>query len=201
MDLSSGAGGLTLVALGLVWFFMLVPSWSKRHELKEEASREREQVRERLNRSVSASVAVKYERASRTKRIAIVAAASSATVTILALLQSAIPIAIGAGVVFALSATLNRLANRSQKQLLVEGGRVRTRISSGVVGSVQNSEQVIEPEVDPRAWTPEEFPKQTLQNPVGTLESVQLAEVVEFEKRPELDSETLNEILRRRRAN
>ena len=199
MDLSSGLGGLTLVALGLVWFFMLVPSWSKRHEQKEEVAREREQVRERLNRSVSASVALKYERASRTKRFALVFAVSAATVSILALLQAAATIAIGAGVVFAIAALLHQLAHRSQKQLLVEGGRVRTRISSGVVGSVQKPQA--EPAVDPRAWTPEAFPKQTLQNPVGTLESVQLAEVVEFEKRAELDSETLDEILRRRRAN
>jgi hypothetical protein len=200
MDLSSGAGGLTLVALGLVWFFMLVPSWSKRHEQKAEATRERDQVRERLNRSVSASVALKYERASRTKRFAMVFAVSAATVSVLALLQAAVTLAIGAGVVFALATLLHQLAHRSQKQLLVEGGRVRTRISSGVVGSVQKP-QATEPELDQRAWTPEAFPKQTLQNPVGTLESVQLAEVVEFEKRPELDSETLDEILRRRRAN
>lgn len=201
MDLSSGAGGLTLVALGLVWFFMLVPSWSKRHELKEEASRERAQVRERLNRSVSASVAVKYQRASRTKRFAITAAASSATVSVLALLQASVPVAVGSGSVFAISALLYTLANSAQKQLLVEGGRVRTRISSGVSGFTKRLEQTPTVEVDPRAWTPEEFPKQTFQSQVGTLESVQLAEVVSIEKPAELDSETLDEILRRRRAN
>ena len=58
-----------------------------------------------------------------------------------------------------------------------------------------------EAETNPRAWRAEQVPAQTYQRRVGKLETPKLADVVELEVQEKLDSETLDEILRRRRAN
>jgi hypothetical protein len=55
--------------------------------------------------------------------------------------------------------------------------------------------------VEDNTWRPSELPNQVYQSKIGTLENPTLADVVNIEYPSELDSKTLDEILRRRRAN
>lgn len=191
-----------LAALALIWFLLFVPAWTKRSEQKGDAARERQAQREKLSRSVSAGVAIKAAKVSRTKLVSLSLAVIGAAVAVVALIQGDVLISAISASVFVISGLVNLAANKRLRELVLEGARMRNKVASGVIGksTVAKKPQAIETVADDKKWTPDEVPTQVFGR-AGTLEEVVLAEVVELPKSEELDSKTLDEILRRRRAN
>ena len=163
-----------LAALALIWFLLFVPSWTKRSEQKGDVARERQAQRDKLSRSVSAGVAIKAARVSRTKIVSLTFAIVGAGVSTVSLIQGGVLVSSIAAAVFVLAGLIGK---------------------SPVARKREESTTV-----DEKVWTPDEVPNQVFGR-VGTLEEIVLAEVVELPKQEELDSKTLDEILRRRRAN
>lgn len=190
-----------LAALALIWFLLFVPSWTKRSEQKSDVARERQAQRDKLSRSVSAGVAIKAAKVSRTKVVSLSLAVIGAAVAVVALIQGDVLISAISASVFVLAGLLNLSATKRLRNLVLEGARMRNKVASGLIGKTPVAKK---PEativVDEKVWTPDEVPNQVFGR-VGTLEEVVLADVVELPKAEELDSKTLDEILRRRRAN
>lgn len=190
-----------LAALALIWFLLFVPSWTKRSEQKGDVARERQAQRDKLSRSVSAGVAIKAARVSRTRIVSLTFAIVGAGVAIVSLIQGGVLVSSISAGVFVLAGLVNLAATKRLRDLVLEGARMRNKVASGLIGK---SPVAKKPEaattVDEKVWTPDEVPNQVFGR-VGTLEEIVLAEVVELPKPEELDSKTLDEILRRRRAN
>lgn len=220
-----------LAALAGVWLLVFVPSWMKSSTSREQRrdstrnNRERiEEVRSRTLATPSASAALKVRRAFIAKRISglLAMASIASTLWIVAVFGSFenpwMPLAISGGS-FALFFAINRLAHKLQVRAVNSASQrrrpanfeasVRRSMQSASV-SPQASESVAK---DPRAWVAPGVPSQILRSPIGTLETPEIADVVDFaasvEKREtenaqvpvETASINLDEILRRRRAN
>ena len=76
----------------------------------------------------------------------------------------------------------------------------RRQVPTGLTADQAEPEPEIE-YTNPRAWTAGQVPSQTLRPKYAKLETPTLADVVDLPKPQELKSETLDEIMRRRRAN
>ena len=200
MNFSAGSGGLMLVALAVVWFIVFLPSVSKRNQDKDELARDRRVRRDRLTAQASPSIASQVKRANAAKVAFAAAAALAAIASIVALvLGSAFWPVAGVSAV-AIFAFLSRLSALRASRAVSNSANRRTKIGSGLDAQLIGEGE--EPElIDDRSWRPTEVPGQTYQAQLGTLENPTLADVVNIESAKDFDSETLDEILRRRRAN
>lgn len=186
-----------LVALVAVWFIVFLPSVSKKNQDKDEAARDRRVRKEKLTVSASPVIASRVRRAKTSKRIFISLAAVSAATGLVAVFQGWTIVAVSAVVVATASAVLARLATTSASRSIATGSSRRTKIGSGLETPLQGESELVEDS----SWSPTQVPAQTYQARIGTLETATLADVVNIEFSQELDRETLDEILRRRRAN
>jgi membrane protein implicated in regulation of membrane protease activity len=200
MNFSAGSGGLMLVALAVVWFIVFLPSVSKRNQDKDELARDRRVRRDRLTAQASPSIASQVKRANVAKvgfaaGAAIAAISSIVAVFLGSTLWTITGVAIAAGF-----AVFSRIAAMRVSRAVSNSANRRTKIGSGLdaqlIGEGEESELI-----DDRSWRPTEVPGQTYQAQLGTLENPTLADVVNIESAKDFDSETLDEILRRRRAN
>jgi len=189
-----------LVALAVVWFIVFLPSVSKRNQDKDELARDRRVRRDRLTAQASPSIASQVKRANAAKVAFAAAAALAAIASIVALvLGSAFWPVAGVSAV-AIFAFLSRLSALRASRAVSNSANRRTKIGSGLDAQLIGEGE--EPElIDDRSWRPTEVPGQTYQAQLGTLENPTLADVVNIESAKDFDSETLDEILRRRRAN
>ena len=189
-----------LVALAVVWFIVFLPSVSKRNQDKDEFARDRRVRRDRLTAQASPSIASQVKRANAAKVAFAAAAALAAIASIVALfLGSAFWPVAGVSAV-AIFAFLSRLSALRASRAVSNSANRRTKIGSGLDAQLIGEGE--EPElIDDRSWRPTEVPGQTYQAQLGTLENPTLADVVNIESAKDFDSETLDEILRRRRAN
>ena len=189
-----------LVALAAVWFIVFLPSVGKKNRDKDDASRDRRERRQKLTANSSPQIASRVAKANNTKRVLLIAAGVAAVATFVAVFQGSI-LGAGIGLVAVVSfAVVARVASLRANNAIVSGARRRGKLPAGIVGEkVETYED--EEFFDDRAWRPSELPEQAYKAQVGTLENPTLADVVNIEFPRELDSETLDEILRRRRAN
>ena len=189
-----------LVALAAVWFIVFLPSVTKRNQDKDDASRERRVRREQLTANSSPLIAQTVARAKTSKVIFGSLTALAAVGAVVAILQGSMiwaSAALGAMVVFAL---ISRAASLRVSKAISTGTKRRTKIGTGLdARAIETFEEA--DDFDQNSWRPTELPDQTYQARVGTLENPTLADVVEIEFSRELERETLDEILRRRRAN
>jgi hypothetical protein len=189
-----------LVALAAVWFIVFLPSVGKKNRDKDDASRDRRERRQKLTANSSPQIASRVAKANNAKRVLLTAAGVAAVATFVAVFQGSI---LGAGIGLAAVvsfAVVARIASLRANSAIVSGARRRGKLPAGIVGEkVETYED--EEFFDDRAWRPNELPEQAYKAQVGTLENPTLADVVNIEFPRELDSETLDEILRRRRAN
>jgi hypothetical protein len=127
-------------------------------------------------------------------------AAGSAAVAIVSVFQGQPIWAVAAVVFAAVFVVLARLVATQASRAVMRGSNRRTKIGNGLSNEI--SEQAEEFEVsEEKTWSPNQLPAQAYRSQVGTLESPKLADVVNIEFPGELATETLDEILRRRRAN
>ena len=189
-----------LVALAAVWFIVFLPSLGKRNRDKDDVSRERRERREQLSVNASAETSGLVSKAKKAQRVFLVLAAISVIATIVSVFQGS---TLGAGVGAAVAAgfvLLSRIASARASKAIGSASARRNKIPTGIVGSKIEFEE--EQELfDDRSWAPTELPEQAYRSRIGTLENPTLADVVQIEFPGELDSKTLDEILRRRRAN
>lgn len=186
-----------LVALVAVWFIVFLPSVSKKSQDKDDVARDRRVRKEKLTVSASPFIASQVKRAKLSKRVFISLASVAASTGLVAVfLGWTIPavVAVGAATTFAV---LARLATTAASRAIATGSSRRTKIGSGLEAPAQDEAELVEDST----WNPTQVPSQTYQGRVGTLETATLADVVNIEFSQELDRETLDEILRRRRAN
>jgi hypothetical protein len=220
-----------LAALAGVWLLVFVPSWMKTSSSREQqraaAQMERQERRDLRAKSLNtqtAAVAIKVRRAFIVKRVSGVLSmvAIAATLWVAAVFGSFenpwMPLGISVSS-FAVFFATNRLAHSLQIRALNSASQRRrpANFDAAVRRSMQQTvvaPQASEIEVkDPRAWNATGVPSQILRSPVGTLETPEIADVVDFaaslERREnensqvpvETSSINLDEILRRRRAN
>jgi hypothetical protein len=186
-----------LVALAAVWFIVFLPSVTKRNQDKDEVARDRRVRKEKLTVSASPFIAEQVKRAKTKKRLFVSVVVTAAVAGLVALFQGWTIAAVIAVAVAAASAVMARLATAKASRAIATGSSRRTKIGSGLEAPL---EAEVEP-VEDSTWKPTQVPAQTYQGRVGTLETATLADVVKIEFSQELDRETLDEILRRRRAN
>lgn len=186
-----------LVALVAVWFIVFLPSVGKKNQDKDDVARDRRVRKEKLTVSASPLIASQVKRAKVSKRVFISLASVAASIGLVAVFLGwtiAAVVAVGAATTFAV---LARLATAAASRAIATGSSRRTKIGSGLEAPAQDEAELVEDS----SWNPTQVPAQTYRGRVGTLETATLADVVNIEFSKELDSETLDEILRRRRAN
>lgn len=189
-----------LVALAAVWFIVFLPSVGKKNRDKDEVSRERRERKEKLTANSSPQIASRVAKAKNLSRAFLAAASVAAVATFVFVFQGSI---LGAGIGLAAVvsfAVLARVASLRANSAIVSGARRRSKLPTGIVGEKVDYYED-EEFFDDRAWRPNQLPEQAYKAQVGTLENPTLADVVNIEFPREFDSETLDEILRRRRAN
>jgi len=220
MNLTSMSGGLMFVALGVVWFLFFIPSWSNRSAEREQDRNDLAEVRQQAQvelARVSASISAKEsDLANRSLRIkwaaaltalfALAATAFSATL-VMSLPAAWFGVALGALVSIA-AVVVNRAAARTRAQSLTASlGRRKTR-AFAYTTRASNADAPLSPArltgLPDNSWRAPGVPGQIFKGSDGSLVDVTFAQVVELPLpavEQTLESETLDEILRRRRAN
>lgn len=164
-----------MVALAGAWFLVFMPSSGKQS-------------------------ARKTDRVLITRRAGLVVALGAVFAAVVAFFAGqGLIVAIGFGAVligFGSVYGIRRIGARQASQQK----QTRRRVATGLTADQAEPEPEIEYR-NPRAWNAGEFPSQTLRPKYATIETPTLAEVIELTQPQELSSETLDEIMRRRRAN
>lgn len=202
-----------LLALAAVWFVIFIPSWATRSNEKDSEKTRVKELRKSLRESGSA-----------TRPTAKVARSSARLLSFRAVLLGFF-IAGAATLTWTVSTWVNELAT----YLVAAGALVVSFVSLALVRSVNlryraslaqartlSKAKRIDPALfnpnrddragasaNSKAWTAPRVPEQLYRGSDGTLFEQKFAEVVELPvvQAPVLDSQTLDEILRRRRAN
>ena len=189
-----------LVALAVVWIIVFLPSFSKRGQDKDDLARDRRVRRNLLTAQASPFTALQVRRSNAAKLTFAAASALAAIAGLVAVFLGSASWTIAAVTLAGAFAVLSRISALRVSRAISNSANRRTKIGTGL--DAQLIEEGEEPEfVDERVWRPTEVPGQTYQGQLGTLENPTLADVVKIEFPQEFDSETLDEILRRRRAN
>jgi hypothetical protein len=189
-----------LVALAVVWIIVFLPSFSKRGQDKDDLARDRRVRRNLLTAQASPFTALQVRRSNAAKLTFAAASALAAIAGLVAVFLGSASWTIAAVTLAGAFAVLARISALRVSRAISNSANRRTKIGTGL--DAQLIEEVEEPEfVDVRIWRPTVVPGQTYQGQLGTLENPTLADVVNIESSREFDSETLDEILRRRRAN
>jgi len=209
------------VALGAVWFLFFIPSWSSRSAEKEQARNEREEIKVEARQEVAkvtagegAKITDRARRALSVRRIStgvsfvlVGGIAWSAT-----LISSSVFawVGVGSGVLLLLGAiAVNRAASKVYQTSLSQAlGRrkVRSFVYAGQPGNQDARSQVASQSsgLPSNGWSAPGVPQQIFKGSEGSLVEVRFAEVVELpaaKNEQTLQSDDLDEILRRRRAN
>ena len=209
------------VVLGAVWFLFFIPSWSNRSVEKEQARNELQEVKQearqefaKLNASVNAKSIDRTRRALLVRRIstfaAFVALGIAGWSCTLVISSPLAWIGVGSGAMLLTGAIgVSRAASKAYKNSLTES-LSRRKVRSFVYGgqNANSDASFAEPAqnrgLPDNSWSAQGVPSQIFRGSEGSLVDVRFAEVVELAPaRSEqiLESETLDEILRRRRAN
>lgn len=196
MNFSAGSGGLMLVAFAAVWFIVFVPTWARRGEPKEQSTSIRKAA---LNQKLNRESRNTNARLQAFRFGSVLLAVAGAITTLTAALQAQYWLSFAGAGVLLIALTAVRVSVVCARSLNADGYSRRTKIPAVTLPAKAIVENV--DASNPRAWRAEQVPAQTYQSRVGKLETPKLADVVELEVQEKLDSETLDEILRRRRAN
>ena len=209
------------VALGAVWFLFFIPSWSNRSTEKEQARSAREEIKIEARQEVAkvtagegAKITDRARRALSVRRIStaisfvlVVGIAWSATLIAASVFAW---IGVGAGVLLLLGAVaVNRAASKAYQNTLSQAlGRrkVRSFVYAGQPGNhdAQSRATLQDSGLPDNSWSAPGVPGQIFKGSEGSLIEVRFAEVVELpatKNEQTLQSDDLDEILRRRRAN
>lgn len=207
------------VVLGAVWFLYFVPSFSKRSQEREAehdelvaVRREAREIKTKLSSSRIKQSADAGARALAAKRlgslVTFIGLGSGIWVT--TLLNSIEFAWAGVAGGFALAVAgvvLNRAANRSYRSAIAQSqSRRKSRpfvYSASYETPAENSAALRANGLPDNSWQSPGVPSQIFRGSEGTILPAQFADVVELEtaKAPILEAETLDEILRKRRAN
>jgi hypothetical protein len=221
MNFTSMSGGLMFVALGAVWFLFFIPSWSNRSVEKEQARNELEEVKQearqefaKLNAGVNAKSIDRKRRALLVRRVSTFVAFVSLGIagwsSTLVISSPLAWIGVGAGAMLLTGAIgVSRAASKAYKNSLTESlgrRRVRSFAYGGQTANTDVSFNQLSPTsgLPDNSWAAQGVPSQIFRGSEGSLVDVRFAEVVELapvRSEQTLESETLDEILRRRRAN
>jgi hypothetical protein len=220
MNFTSMSGGLMFVVLGAVWFLFFIPSWSNRSAEKEQARHELEEIKQEARQEVAKlSAGENVKSIDRTRRALLVrristfgsfAALGLAVWCSTLVLSSPLAwIGVGVGVVLLTGAIgVGRAAAKAYKASLSES-LGRRKVRSFVYGLQSfNLSAAAEPErtsgLPDKTWAAQGVPDQIFRGSEGSMVDVRFADVVELaaaQSERTLESDTLDEILRRRRAN
>ena len=202
-----------LLALAAVWFVVFIPSWATRSDEKSlEKSRIRE-LRESLQKSSSAArPAAKVARSS-ARLLALRAAFLVSFISGAATLIWTVTTWVNEPSTYLISAAALFVSLGSLALVRAVNLRYRSKLAQARTLSKTRriDPSLFNPNKDARAaisattngWTATRVPEQLYRGSEGTLIEQKFAEVVELPvtQQPVLDSQTLDEILRRRRAN
>jgi hypothetical protein len=196
VNLSSG--GLSILAIAVIWFLVFLPSFVKGDQSKQ-AKREKTLVAKEAAKTVLSEGAQAALKARRARTILVTVAVVALVVAGLSVLEviatgTAIPLAIGSGVVFGLFTWLSVKSHGKYVGLL--SGSIRRSVPVSAPIKRANSETE---KTNVKVWQPEALPKQSYLQ-TGAIEVVELAEVVSIEnEKPAEEIASIDEILRRRR--
>jgi hypothetical protein len=189
-----------LVAFAAVWFIVFLPSVGKKNRDKDASSKARREQREALTANSSPVIAGKVSKAKTAERVLLALTTAAILATLVAVFQGSTLGAVVGVAAIATFAVLSRVAHSKISNALKTGSRRRAKLAPGLTDGSRPSADV-DNFVEDKTWNPTALPQQVYQSKVGTLDTPTLAEVVKLEIPQVLESETLDEILRRRRAN
>ena len=189
-----------LVAFAAVWFIVFLPSVGKKNRDKDASSKARREQREALTAKSSPAIAGKVSKAKTAERVLLGLTIAAIVATLVAVFQGSTLGAIVGVTAVAAFAVFSRVAHSRISSALETGSRRRAKLAPGLTAGIAQNTDAAE-FVEDKTWNPIALPQQVYQSKIGTLESPTLAEVVNLEIPQVLESETLDEILRRRRAN
>jgi hypothetical protein len=207
------SGGLMLLALAAVWFAVFIPSWATRSNEKDSQRSRVRELKDALkstgeNGRATAKVAVQSSRllALRSTLLTVfVASIAVLTWSVSTWTNEIITYAVAGGSVLVAFSSLAavRAVNLRYRAKLAQGRTIRKtkRIDPSLFNP--NKDANITVSENKTGWTASRVPDQLYRGSQGTLIEQNFAEVVELPtaKQPALDSQTLDEILRRRRSN
>jgi hypothetical protein len=216
----NSTGGLMLVGAAALWLVVFIPGWVKRNEDRQirrandmSSKVELRNAKQNISVNRSAKVTNKTTRLIATRRassiIAIAAVAASITIAFFAVSTPILWVSFAIAATTALiTSTVSLQASQKLANLLESSVRSRgetaARLSYKMRVEAVAAALEAATAADPRAWQRQPLPDQLV--PVGELMLPASAEVIEIssvareEQQPELTSEQLNEIMRRRRA-
>jgi hypothetical protein len=192
------SGGLTIVAIGAIWFLVFLPSFIKADS--NNASREkvestsRDLLSEKLGDKASRAIRARRGRSVLATLTLVAFSVSTLSILEFATSGTGLSLAIGAGFAFVTLLGLTIRNHRNYATLVQQAVRrkiVYTRPALQVEKQAHENSST--------TWQPVELPRQGFLK-TGAIEIVDMADVVELEPRtqsPEVSS--LDEIMRRRR--
>ena len=202
-----------LLALAAVWFVVFIPSWATRSNEKDSQRSRVRQIKQSLQAKnvdgrATEKVTVQSSRLLAIRSILLtifVASIAVLTWTISTWTNELVTYAVASSSVATAFASLAavRSVNLRYRAKLVQARSLRKtkRIDPSLFNPNKDAE--ISVAESKTGWTAARVPSQLYRGSEGTLIEQNFAEVVELPtaKQPTLDSETLDEILRRRRSN
>lgn len=187
MEFGSNLGGITLIAIAVIWLVFFIPSWTQRSE---HIALEQSVASEKI--SIPDSIAQRANRLQRTKTSFAIAFA----ILFMGSLASFIAIAASVGFLFlglallALSLLALRVSKAASGLLLALLEEIATSRSKA------RSKQAA---ARSRSWSPNPLPKPLISEPLVTAE-VSNPDVIQLSQRKQLRATELDDILARRRA-
>jgi hypothetical protein len=207
------SGGLMLLALAAVWFVIFIPSWATRSNEKDSEKSRVKELRRSLRENGSATRPTAKVARSTARLLSLravflgffIAGAATLTWTVSTWVNEPATYLVSAGalVVSFGSLALVRVVNLRYRAKLTQARNLSKtkRIDPSLFNPNKDARTAVSESVN--GWTAPRVPEQLYRGSEGTLIEQKFAEVVELPvtQQPVLDSQTLDEILRRRRAN
>ena len=197
MESFNGSGGLLILGFVAVWVIVFMPSIGKRKQSSSDQVIARQERLTAIREHANPELAKATARNKLNSRIALIAAALASAFTIYGVVQgSTVFVFSGLGVA-AFALIISRIFVMRSTRKISQAANRNAKLPVGLTGKpVRDFDEIGETpglRVNP-------VPSQ-LYTQRATIEEVAFAEVIKLEVPQELERETLDEILRRRRAN
>lgn len=197
MESFNGSGGLLILGFVAVWVIVFMPSLGKRKQSSNEQIVARQERLATIREQANPELAKANSRNKRNSRISIAFAAIASAFAIYGVVQGSIVFTFSGLGAAAASLIVSRLFSLRTSRKLSKAANRNAKLPAGLTGKpVRDVDEI--GEAPGLKVTP--VPAQ-LYTQRATIEEVTFAEVIQLERPQELERETLDEILRRRRAN
>lgn len=193
----NGSGGLLILGFVAVWLIVFTPSMGKKKQSQNDPLTQRQERLAAIRESSSPELSKQARTAKNRSRTLMFVSALASIASIVGLFSGSAIIALAGAGVAAVLIIASRIVTIRFNAASRESSKRINKVSAGLVGKpIADIDEIGEQPGLRVSQVPAPLYRQ-----VATLEEVTLADVVKLEHPQELERETLDEILRRRRAN